>query len=323
MQNLYPEQLEKLDREGYVVVEKLLDFDEDLQPIIDEYTQLIDQVAADLFARGTISSTYAGLTFGERLAKLYVESDYRTAQYFDISLPQKGIEPDTPFWAGPEAFGLLRNEKLLDAVESVIGPEIYSNPVQHVRMKPPERLFPEVDINQLVKATQWHQDAGVVRPEADDTDMLTVWFPLTPSREEHGCIKLVPGSHRIDLLPHCFLPKKSAYEIPNRFFPEELTVPVPMDAGDVLFMHRLTCHGSLANTSDQLRWSFDLRYSPIGHPTGRSEFPGFVARSRSNPESELCDPEAWYNMWRETRDRLAQLPDPVYNRWSESNPACA
>ncbi len=88
-------------------------------------------------------------------------------------------------------------------------------------------------------------------------------------------------------------------------------------------MSRWTCHASLANTSDQIRWSFDLRYSPVGQPTGREEFPGFVARSRSNPESELHDPETWYAMWRDARDNLALRDDPTYNRWTESNPACA
>ena len=48
------------------------------------------------------------------------------------------MTPDTPFWTGPAVFALLRNQAILDAVESLIGPEIYANPVQHVRIKPPE-----------------------------------------------------------------------------------------------------------------------------------------------------------------------------------------
>ena len=57
-----------------------------------------------------------------------------------------------------------------------------------------------------------------------------------------------------------------------------------MKKGDVLFMDRLTMHASLPNVSDEIRWSFDLRYNRTGDATGRSWFPGFVARSRSNPE---------------------------------------
>ena len=318
-----PDQLEQLERDGYFVAAGLLDFDEDLQPVIDEYDALLGDVAGDLVERGRLASTFAELPFGERLTRVFAEAECDTAQYFDISLPQKDIKADTPFWAGPAVFRLLRNRKLLDVAETLIGPELYSTPVQHVRIKPPEHQLPDSKrSNDLVKATPWHQDGGVVRPEADDTQMLTVWLPLTASGIEHGCIKLVPGSHRERLRDHCLL-DAGGYEIPTKFFAEEDTIPVPMQAGDVLFMNRWTCHGSLANTSDQVRWSFDLRYSPVGQPTGREEFPGFVARSRANPESELHDPETWYAMWRDARDNLALRDDPTYNRWTESNPACA
>ena len=37
----------------------------------------------------------------------------------------------------------------------------------------------------------------------------------------------------------------------------------------MLFFHKLIIHGSLSNESDEVRWSFDLRYYPIGHSTGR------------------------------------------------------
>ena len=322
MASLSQNQLDQFETEGYVVAKALLDFDEDLLPVVDEYADVLDAMADDFFAAGEITSTYADLPFGERLTRIYVEAGRQTAQYLDISLPQKAIQAGTPFWAGSAVFWLLRNEKLLDAAESFIGPEIYSNPVQHVRIKPPEQMVAEMVPNDLIKATRWHQDVGVVRPEADDTEMLTVWLPLTASREEHGCIKLIPGSHRNHLLAHCPV-STGGYEIPTRLFAEDETIPIPMDAGDVLFMSRLTCHGSLANTSGQIRWSFDLRYSPTGQPTGRSEFPGFVARSRSNPETELRDPDAWHDMWRDARDRLAVVDDPTYNRWTESNPACA
>ena len=43
----------------------------------------------------------------------------------------------------------------------------------------------------MLGATSWHQDNDVVRPEADETNMLTVWFPLTPTREGHAWLS--PG----------------------------------------------------------------------------------------------------------------------------------
>ena len=75
-------------------------------------------------------------------------------------------------------------------------------------------------------------------------------------------------------------------------------------------MHRLTCHGSLPNRSDRIRWSLDLRYNPTGQHTGRPVFPGFVARSRRNPDSELDDPAVWAGLWRQARRVWQGMPTP-------------
>ncbi len=85
----------------------------------------------------------------------------------------------------------------------------------------------------------------------------------------------------------------------------------------------MTPHGSLPNVSGDVRMSMDLRYSPIGQPTGRPEFPAFVARSRANPESELHDAGVWRDQWLATRKYMAENPQLVgtFQRWQEG--ACA
>ena len=82
-------------------------------------------------------------------------------------------------------------------------------------------------------------------------------------------------------------------------------------------------HASFSNTSDEMRWSFDLRYNPIGQPTGRPAFPGFVARSRQHPEAELREPAAWHTLWQNARDHLASVEMDKFNRWNSENPVCA
>ena len=92
---------------------------------------------------GAISSTYSDLAFSDRLTRIYAETGQGRPKYFDCLLPQSGVTHETPFWTGPAVFDLLRQRgRYSIAVESLIGPEIYANPVQHVRMKPPERLTP-------------------------------------------------------------------------------------------------------------------------------------------------------------------------------------
>ena len=317
-------QLDHFHRYGYLPVAGLLDPDADLQPVADEYQGVLDRLACDLQTEGAIPETYSELGFGERFMRIVAATGSAHSQYFDFSLPQTGIESTTPMWTGPGVFALLTNPSLLDAVESVVGPEIESNPVQHVRIKPPQGLVaPELATNQhALHATSWHQDNGVVTPDADDSEILTVWIPLTSATVRHGCLQVIPGSHTGEILVHC--PSGPAgLEIPESVLSREGAVALPLEPGDVLFLHRRTAHASLPNVSGEIRWSFDLRYNPTGQATGRSAFPGFVARSRSDPASELRDAAVWARMWEDTRARLAAAQPERFNRWESDAPACA
>jgi phytanoyl-CoA hydroxylase len=318
-------QLGQFDRDGYLLVRQAIDPDRYLGPVLREYEQLLDALAEELLARGEVSRSHRELPFEGRFVEICAESNQTNAQYFDFSLPQAGITRDTPMWHGPAVFNMLRCEDLLDLVECLIGPEIYSNPVQHVRIKAPESREPRDPVTGALKmgATNWHQDNGVVLPEADHTDILTVWFPLRSAGIEHGCLQVVPGSHRRGLLDHCPA-GPGGLEVPERVASRDDAVPLPMEPGDVLLLHKLTLHSSLSNLSNEIRISFDLRYNPIGQPTGRPAFPGFVARSRSAPETELHDAGEWASMWVDARAALAAAGhDQAFNRWSAQAPACA
>ena len=100
-----------------------------------------------------------------------------------------------------------------------------------------------------------------------------------------------------------------------------------MKPGDVLFMTKMTKHASLTNESDGVRFSFDIRYNPTGQPTERPWFPGFVARSRSHPESELRDFTTWDRLWEEARLALEAIDydTPGTSHWKtgEEDPRCA
>src|SRR5215210_7088973 len=220
--------------QGYLVVEGVLDPAEDLDPVVREYERVLDELTARLHAEGKLPSTYADEPFGHRLTRILNESDVDYMRHFDIALPFKGVTEDTPMHLGPEVFRLLTNPRLLDAVEQIVGPELYSNPIQHTRIKPPERLVPErLRGSSLLAKTDWHQDRGVHLPEADETDMLTVWLPVTDATEENGCLCAIPGSHREGLTTHC--------TTKGLGIPEELLggtpQPLPIRRGGVLFFH--------------------------------------------------------------------------------------
>ena len=334
MAHITREQIEHFNEQGYVVVEKVID-EAALDAVIDEYSEVLDGLINDLYEQGKLRDRFEGLDFGDRFIKLCIATGDLHNQHFDFSLPFQNVAPDTPFWTGPAVLNLFTHEGLLDVVESLIGPEIYSNPVQHVRIKPPESIVPKNDFgNPIVGATVWHQDNGVVVDEANDTEMLTVWFSLHDTALEQGPLKVVPGSHREKLLTHC--PKyhgngaatAGATQIPEKLFTVEDMRPLPVNRGDVIFMHRYTVHGSLSNVSDCIRWSFDLRYNPIGQPTGRKAFPGFVARSRKHPERAIRDAQVWTQKWLDTRERMSKInqggqKEVMFGRWKEGNLDCA
>lgn len=322
MPGLSAAQLAQLDREGYLVVENVLDPKLDIEPLFKEYTAVLDSIVDDLIAEGALSSRYDDLPFTDRLIQVCLESKRVFSSNFDISLPQKGVKYDTPMHVGPAAFRLLTSPRLLDVVESVVGPEVYSNPVQHIRTKLPPKVFANgAKANGLVSKVEWHQDNGVVLPEADEATILTVWLPLTDATEQNGCMQVIPRSHREGLKDHCPVDQ---LRIPDALLPLDRTTPVPMKAGSALLMNQQTIHSSMDNvTEDQVRISFDLRYQPVGQPTGRPLFPGFVARSTSRPEQVLDDPSVWAKLWLDTRERLARAEDTAFNRWSADSPVCA
>ena len=142
---------------------------------------------------------------------------------------------------------------------------------------------------------------------------------------ENGCLRVIPQSHQKGLVTHC--PSRPGQTFDLRI-PESIRgtniLPVPMRRGSVLFLHRRTMHSSLRNVSDGVRWSFDLRYQPIGQPTGRPWLPSFVVRSRRNPASEIHDWRAWAARWHAARTHLTAHPEDMKpRRWTGAEPVCA
>jgi len=310
--------LERFHEEGYLAINDVLDPARDLDPVVAEYTALLDELTERWQREGKLSSAYRELPFARRLALIFREVGIHEAyRYLDISLSGP-IQPDSPIHLGPATFALLTSPRLLNVVEQFIGSEVYSNPIQHVRIKPPETLIADLPGFQgaTVARTDWHQDQGVHLPEADETNILTVWIPVLDATEENGCLCVMPRSHHGGLQTHC------GGAIPEQLRPGS-PLPLPIKRGGALFLDRRTMHASLANQSDAVRWSFDLRYNPIGQPTGRPQYPGFIARSRQHPDSAVRDWRDWAALWEEARLRLSATAVGPMRRWVGNEPACA
>jgi hypothetical protein len=304
---LDPAQLEIFEWDGFLAIDRLLDED-DLVPLEAEYDALLDQVASDLHAAGAIDSMPRGDDFGERFAWL-LERCPDAHHRFNISLPPVNGAVDLERYrmhCGPAVFGLIGNRRILDAVESVIGPEIVASPVQQMRMKPRERRLRDTHADHSnVGTTTWHQDIVALLPEADDTTQLTVWVALTEATTENGCLQAIPGSHRRGPQVHCEnAALASEPHVPEKLVREADAAALPVARGGVVLFHKMNLHRSLPNRSGRLPWSADLRYVTAGEPTGRPAFPSFVARSRAEPARVLRDAAAWAERWEAARERI-------------------
>lgn len=309
-------QLDEFRRTGVLVVEDVVT--EALPAVRAEYEALMDGLWAAWVAEGQVPSDITD--FDQRV--IYAaRAGLEYFQPMDISLPTGEVPPGTPFHAGPAVFNMMTHPKLLDLVEQLIGPEITSNPIQHVRIKPPMGDVQASEERAHIVKTDWHQDRGVTQEVADNTDMITVWLAVSDADEQNGCLQAVAGAPAEELLPHCAAVQVG---IPGQFIDETRVRSLPVKAGGAVILHPMTPHSSLDNvTKDRLRWSFDLRFNVTGQPTGRAQFPEFVARSRSDPSSELRDPKAWYDSWFAARERLAAVPVTEFYRWDNDAPYCA
>src|SRR5690606_2992527 len=103
-----------------------------------------------------------------------------TSRSFD---PDAAVDHPLRAWADE----LMRHPRLLDAVESVLGPDVVVRNVDVFVREPHTR-----------DGVAWHRDSSVVDPVTDK--LLTAWVALNPATPDNGAMQLVAGTHR-GLLP--------------------------------------------------------------------------------------------------------------------------
>ena len=151
----------------------------------------------------------------------------------------------------PWAYRLASHEKVLDAVESLLGPEILidGNVVFH---KPPRDA----------SYVSWHQDS--VYSGWHLTPSVSAWIALTVSEPANGCMRVIPGSHKQGLLEHDnvqdpnLLNKRG--ERLRMDVDESQAVDVVLKPGEMSLHHTNIVHGSNPNTSDGPRIGFIVRF---------------------------------------------------------------
>lgn len=143
---------------------------------------------------------------------------------------------------------LARHPAVLDAVESILGPDILVRNVD-VFLKEPG----------LKRGIAWHIDTAEQGPDADL--LLTAWIGLSASTEENGGLHYAAGSHR-QALPDAPTDKWSLTLKPTAVaaLDPARTVVNTMEPGMMSLHHFRLVHASGPNRSTSRRVGFVCRF---------------------------------------------------------------
>jgi non-haem Fe2+, alpha-ketoglutarate-dependent halogenase len=148
---------------------------------------------------------------------------------------------------------LVKDPGILDVVETILGPDLLVWQTAFFIKEAQDLGF-----------VSWHQDStywGLSEPE-----VVTAWVAISPSTQESGCVRVVPGTHRLDQVPH--RETAAAHNLLTRG--QEIAVDVsadtvvdmPLRPGEMSLHHIRTFHSSEPNKSADRRIGFAIRYIP-------------------------------------------------------------
>ena len=209
---------------------------------------------------------------------------------------------DDAFWVR-----LVTDERLLDIAQLILGPSLACFTAHYI-------CKPAYD----GQAVLWHQDGAYWALEP--MKAVTLWLAIDYSTPESGCLKMIPGSHKLPLQTlemNDAEPNMLFSTLDSKYIEAEKAVDVVLRPGDVSIHHPTIVHGSLKNTSAKQRCGLDMgfispsvkirseelyldpllvRGKPVDGVNRYRRWPGFEAGSTIK-----------FGGWREWNDRVAQL----------------
>lgn len=148
---------------------------------------------------------------------------------------------------------LVHHPKILDVVEDVIGPDILCWE-SALFVKPANS---DVYIS-------WHQD--LTYWGLDDSEILTAWVALSPSTYDSGCVRVMPGTHVGNVVPH-----RDTFDRNNMLtrgqeivvkFDQAQAINLELQPGQMSLHHVKLFHCSNQNRSGEQRIGLAIRYMP-------------------------------------------------------------
>ena len=268
-------QIDQYFEKGYVVIPEFFT-KEELQPAIDSIEELVDTLADKLYKAGKIQDKCEDAGFYQRLSLLDKQFPGTAVIFIKQGILPMGMRK---VWS---------NERLLNVVEQLIGPNIAGSPVWNLRSKTPHNMSTVVP---------WHQDNGYLDETALRTLMPTAWIPLIDATVKNGCMQVVSGGHQQGkTATHTCCAGPTWYiDLAEEEMEKTLgcdlkkdVVDCPVPFGGMLLINNCVPHRSLPNVSNDIRWSMDLRWQRPDLPNG---FYGLkesiLMRTEADPNFEI------------------------------------
>jgi ectoine hydroxylase-related dioxygenase (phytanoyl-CoA dioxygenase family) len=151
------------------------------------------------------------------------------------------------------ADALVHHPAVLDAIEDAIGPDILCWTTNFFIKEAHSPGF-----------VSWHQDSTYWGLDPDE--VITAWIAFTDVTEENGYMQVIPGSHKVDQLPHVDTFHKDNLLSRGQEIAVEVdrskAVGLALQPGEMSLHHIKLVHGSDANRSNDRRIGLAIRYIP-------------------------------------------------------------
>lgn len=164
---------------------------------------------------------------------------------------------------------LVSHPAIVNRLTQLLGPDFVMPLAHHncIMTKQPE----------FSSDTLWHQDIRFWSFERKE--LVSVWVALGEENQENGCLKVIPGTHRMEFSPEQL--DERIFLRPN--LPENQTlidtsVSAELHPGDILLFHCRTFHAATRNFTNQPKFSAVFTFRPADNPP----IPG--SRSAALPE---------------------------------------
>jgi chlorinating enzyme len=160
------------------------------------------------------------------------------------------------------AYQIVTHKVLLDVVEGILGDDILVYGTLVLAKQPHDLRY-----------ASWHQDSFYSGLHL--TPSTTAWIALTSSHQGNGCMRVIPGSHRLGAVEHENVTDPNLLNRRGERIKidvdESEAVDVVLKAGEVSLHESTLVHGSTRNMSDEPRIGFIVRFvtSQMRNPNTR------------------------------------------------------